>query len=370
MDSKSRIVILCESYPSIAYTLYRITNEKSGVSVSIYITALKDMYRLFQIINEKVFNNDLELIYYPRYEANWVKTKGIKRLFNIFGGILGERRYIKQFYHRHFAGLENTEILFSSPGYSGAKIYVLNRLSKKNKIIYIDPGPPYMVRYSPRSLRDIATLLFYKMVYGKDTQLGQYPPQNPWSTGLPLMTESFMKNSVDSVIDWSNREQIMEDFAWEKYRVFDTGNYKVMYFHQDLVGGYVPDRDTFKQELNSVFDIIRRYYPEREIARKYHPDHELNKDVIEIGQELPAYIPAELLYNEKVQIYLGISSNAIVSVRCGQAISLIDLISFKSDKVKEGQKERLIRASRSEILFPSSLEELERMIIDISGRKL
>ena len=38
--------------------------------------------------------------------------------------------------------------------------------------------------------------------------------------------------------------------------------------------------------------------------------------------------------------------------------------------VQYGDKERLIKKSRSEILFPSSLEELERIIVNISGKNL
>lgn len=368
MDNKSRIVILCEAYRSIDYPLYRLENEKRDVPVTIFITALKDLYQLFQVLNEKVFNNSLELIYYPPYAPKWVEAKGIKRLLYILPDILRERRHLKQFYNRHFARLEDATIIFSSPGYSGAKIYVLRRLTKRNRLIFRDPGPPYMSRYSPRSIHDIATLLIYKMIYGKDVQLGQFPPVNPWSKGFPLIPDSFMENSVDSVIDWSNRAEIMKDFAWEKFRVFDTGDYKVIYFHQDWVGRYVPDRDTFSRELHSIFDIVLRHFPEKEIARKYHPGHEFNKDVIEVGEELPTYIPAQLLYNEKVQFYLGISSSAITNVRGGQVISIIDLISFNSDELRARFKERLIKNSRSEIFFPSSLEELDRIISSVSGK--
>jgi hypothetical protein len=266
--------------------------------------------------------------------------------------------------------MEDADIMFPSPGYSGAKIYFLQKLSKRNRLIFLDPGPPYMGRYFPRSIRDIATLFYYKMVYGKEVQLGQYPAVNPWDKGFPLIPDSFMKNSIDSVIDWSNRAEIMEDFAWEKFRVFDTDDYKVIYFHQDLVGRYVPDRDTFSRELNSIVDVVLRYFPEREIARKYHPGHEFNKDVIQIGEELPVYIPAEFLYSEEIQIYFGISSNAIANVRGGQAISLIDLISFEPADVRERAKKRLINTSRSTVFFPKTLEELERMIINITGKTL
>jgi hypothetical protein len=370
MDNKRKIVILCESYPSIAYTLYRLTNENGNIQAKIFFPTLKDLYRFFQVINKKVFNDNLELIYFPKYVRKWAKTSGIKKILYILPDILGERRHLRQFYNRHFALLEDADVLFPSPGYGGAKIYVLKALSRRNRLIFLDPGPPYMGRYSPRSIRDIAILLVYKIIYGKDIQIGQFPRVNPWSKGFPLVPDSFMKNSIHSFIDWSNRDEIMEDFDLERFRVFDTGDYKVIYFHQDFIGRYVPDRDTFSRELNNIFDVVVRYFPEKEIARKYHPGRELNKDVIEVGEELPAYIPAEFLNNGKTQIYLGISSTSITNVRRGQAISLIDLISFNSDKLRERFKERLIKASRSEILFPSSLEELERVISNISGKTL
>ncbi|GAI57097.1 unnamed protein product, partial [marine sediment metagenome] len=121
MSNKNRIVILCESYSSIAYVLYRLTNEDSDVPATIFFTALKDLYHLFQVINEKVFNNSLELIYYPQYEPTRVEAKGIKKLLHILPDILGERRHLKQFYNRYFARMEGADIMFPSPGFSGAK---------------------------------------------------------------------------------------------------------------------------------------------------------------------------------------------------------------------------------------------------------
>lgn len=371
MNNIRHIVILCEAYRSIDYPLYILENKLIDAPVTIFITGLKDLYYLFQIINEKVFNNSLELIYYPQYKRRLTEARGIKKLLYYLPDILGERRHMKQFYNKYFAQLEDATVMFSTPGYTGIKIYVLRRLRKKNKLVYRDTGGLFhMGKRSPRSLREIATLLYYKIVYGIETQLGQFPSVNPWSTGFPLMPDSFMKNSVNNVIDWSNRSEIMADFPWEKYNIFDTSEHKVIYFHQDWVGRYVPDRDIFSRELNDIFNVLLRHYPEEEIARKYHPGHELNKDVIEIGEELPMYIPAQILYSDKVQIYLGISSSSIVNVRGGQAISIINLISLNDENIRERYKERLIRDSRTQILFPKSLEELEQILINLGKSRL
>src|SRR4030042_5534789 len=140
MDNKKRLVILCESYASILYPLYRLANETSDIPVTIFIPTLKDLYQLFLTMNEKVYDNKLELIYYPPYTQKWMKTKGIKRLLYLLPGILEERRHLKRFYNKYFTRLKGADVMFSSPAYSAAKIYSLRRLNKKNKIIFIDPG--------------------------------------------------------------------------------------------------------------------------------------------------------------------------------------------------------------------------------------
>lgn len=368
MDNKNRRVILCESYASIAYVLYKYENEKVDAPVTVFITTLEDLYRLFQVLNEKVFDNSLELIFYPKYKQRWAEAKGIKKLLYILPDALGERRYLRQFYNKHFGQLKGADVFFPSPGYSGAKIYILGKLSKRNRIIYINPGPPYMAGYFPRNLKEMLLLFLYKILYGRNVQLGQYPPEDPWSKGFALARDSFMRRSVDSVIDWSDRDAIMENFPWEKYSVFDTGEHKVIYFHQDWVDRYVPDRDMFSRELNDVLNVVMRYYPEKEIARKYHPQHEFNKDVIEVGDEIPIYIPAELLYNDRVEVYLGISSTAITNVRGGQSISLLKIISLNDESIRNRFIERLVNNSRTEILFPESLEELDEILARISGK--
>lgn len=361
--ASQRVVLLCESYASIAYTLYWLERADKTSQVTIFLANLNDLYLLFQDINKKVFNGNLKLIYYPKYESMRSKAKGLGKILYIFRDILGEKSYLKQFHDKHFAGLKDAEVFFSSPGYSGVKAYILQKLSKRNKLIFVDPGPPYMGKYYPRTIRDIVVLLTYKMIYGKNVELGQFPGVNPWDKDFPLLKDSFMKSSVKKVIDWSERDEIMKTFPWEKFRVLYPKTHKVIYFHQDLVGRDVPDRHLFSRRLNDIFNIILRYYPENEVARKYHPAHELNKDVITIGEEIPAHIPAQLLYSDGVEIYLGITSIAIVNVRgVGKTISLLNLIEFKSDKLKAQQKEWLKKISRTEILFPSSMEEFERIV--------
>jgi len=178
---RSRVVILCESYGDLPYVLYKIETESMEVPITIFITALSDLLLLLQDINEKVYNNRLELIYYPPYS---IRRGGVKRLQYIIPDILGERRHLKQFYNRYFRELYHAEVFYQSAGYTGVKIYTLTRMQKNNKLIYVDPGYPYMGKYSPRSLRDFALLIYYKVLYGKNTTIGQFPVSQPVDTGF------------------------------------------------------------------------------------------------------------------------------------------------------------------------------------------
>ena len=159
------IVIFCESYSSLAYTLYCLTNENGYTTATIFIPVLEDLFHLMEDLNEYVFDNKLNIVYYKNYVPRWTQRNGMKRLLYIVPDIIAERRYLRQFFNSYFARVENADIMFPSPGYNGAKIYVLKRLSKKNRLVFVDPGGPlYMGKYFPRSIRDIAVLMIYKMV--------------------------------------------------------------------------------------------------------------------------------------------------------------------------------------------------------------
>ena len=108
-----------------------------------------------------------------------------------------------------------------------------------------------------------------------------------------------------------------------------------------------------------------KYFPENEVALKYHPGSGESETALPFGTRLPDFIPAEFLYSDKVKMYLGISSMALANVERGLAVSLIDLISFKDDKTRKQLKNVLIQWSHSEILFPQSLDEFERIVANL-----
>jgi hypothetical protein len=161
--------------------------------------------------------------------------------------------------------------------------------------------------------------------------------------------------------------EMMKNFDFSQFRIFDTDNYSIIYFDDGLIeGGYVRDREVFRRELSEIFNILAKYFPEKEIARKYHPGYGSDKTLIKIGDVLSDFIPAELLYNDNVKMYLSAFSFSLANVEKGLAVSLADLITLKDEETKNQLRQILITMSKSKILFPKSLDEFERIVSEVA----
>ena len=115
---------------------------------------------------------------------------------------------------------------------------------------------------------------------------------------------------------------------------------------------------------------LSKYFSEDEIAFKCHPGSSNDNGLIKIGTELPSFVPAEMLYSDNVKMYLTVSSYSIVNVEKGLAVSLVNLISFKDDITRSNRKQILIQNKKSKILFPESLDEFERILMNLKEQEI
>ena len=357
-------VIFSENYTSIDTTLYLATRNSHTDPVTIVIPGNYALFKFFQVINERVFHDTLNLIYFEPYRARRATAKGVKKVFHVLPDIIKERRHLKEIYSRYFAELKGYELFFFSRGFSGIKFYLLKKLSKRNTLVYVSHAPPNippMSQYTPTNIIDLARLIILKLSYGRDIAIGKFY----YMKGLAYMPDRFMEKEVDRVINWDERNEMMKDFDLSRFKVFDVGNYDVLYFGHDIGLDTVADRDMLEKEFTNIFNILTKHFPENRIARKHHPMHNKDKTMVQTGDALPDYIPAEFLYSEKVKVYLSPYSLSIANVPGGTAISILDLIPVNSNKRRNQIKELLIKQSRTEILFPKSLDEFKRILIDI-----
>ena len=97
----NKIVILCENYLSIPRTLYLVTQNYHDSQVTVVISRLHDLFKFFQVINEKVFHNTINLVYLAPYDLQRATAKGIiKKAFHVLPDIIGERRYLRKIFIR------------------------------------------------------------------------------------------------------------------------------------------------------------------------------------------------------------------------------------------------------------------------------
>jgi len=83
--------------------------------------------------------------------------------------------------------------------------------------------------------------------------------------------------------------------------------------------------------------------------------------------EIPKYIPAELLYNNIRKNVISVCSNALITASQLQhlkAISLLDIVEWFDESNKKYFKDYLIKESKKKIIFPQSFSELKRIISD------
>ena len=259
------------------------------------------------------------------------------------------------------------EVYFLSRGYNGNKYYLLKKLSRNSKLIYIPPkGPPEMSRYLPKSLRDVATLVLYKLRYGMNMQLGQFYT----TTGFPWIPDSFIKGCVSRIVSAEERDEMANNLDYGRFRVFNAGNFQVVYFDDNSINaGLFKDIRIFLRELATVFSIVNKHFPGKdEVAYKYHPGYDGEDFLTGTGTQIPSYIPAELVYNESIKVYLSVFSRSIANVESGLTVSIAELVTFKSESERRIYKEDIRKVSKSEIIFPETLEEFEKILVDTQKR--
>ena len=359
----SKTVIIAGSYPQIKNALYLATHSRSDGPITIVIPGHHDLFKFFQAINEKVFHNTIKLIYFERYQGRRANAAGLRQAFYVLPDIIGERRYLEGIFNKYFAELEGAEIFFSSRCFCPYTFYLLKRLNQGNKLIHItDPSMDGRVveKFTPKNIIELASLMISKLIYGLDITKGRVLSMN-----FPCMSDKFFNREVDRVIGREERNEMMQGFDLSQFKIFDTGNYSVIYFDEGLTESNYISQDTFRSEMAEIFRIILKHFPEKEIARKYHPGYPGDKTIIHAGDVFPDFIPAELLYSDNVKMYLSGFSFAIANVEKGLAVSIADLITLKDEKFKNHLREVLIQNSKSKILFPKSLDEFERILIDL-----
>ena len=195
----SKTVIFAGSYPQIKNALYLATHSCSDGPITIVIPVHHDLFKFFQAVNERVFHNSINLIYFEPYRARRGTAKGLKKVFYVLPDIIGGRRYLKEIFDKYFTELNRSEIFFSSRCFCPYTFYLLKRLSKRNKLIHIcDPSMDgrEVKKFTSKNIIDWASLIISKLIYGLDITKGRILSMN-----FLCMSDKFFNREVDRVIE-------------------------------------------------------------------------------------------------------------------------------------------------------------------------
>ena len=106
------VVIFCEAYPHIKDALYVATHECHDCLITIVTIGKRDLLEFFKMVNEELFSNTINIVYFETYQGGRVKGSKIKRVFHVLPDIIRERRYLNVIYNKYFAGLRGARVFF------------------------------------------------------------------------------------------------------------------------------------------------------------------------------------------------------------------------------------------------------------------
>src|SRR3990170_4805752 len=112
-DNVKEIIISANSYLQYKNTLYLVTQGYRKYPITI-LTPNHDLFRFFSVINEKVFNGEITLIYFDNFQPDPRRktARDLSKIFYILRDIIRERRYLKDTFNKYLAGIAGCDFFF------------------------------------------------------------------------------------------------------------------------------------------------------------------------------------------------------------------------------------------------------------------
>ena len=245
-------------------------------------------------------------------------------------------------------------------------IFFLRKLYKNNNVIHIqDPAcDVYDISDGkPKNFKSLIRLLYFKALFGKDYAYGE--TGRVGFKSFYKISEKFYNKILSKKILKNERDKIQKGFQLTKFSIKKYSNLKALYFDKDVVKDNLCRDEVFQKEINDIFKIINEYFCSDEIGRKYKPNRttNYNKSRIKIGKVIPDHYPAEILYNDNIDVYFGVTSIALSNIPRGLVISLVYLLTFEDQKKRDGSIHNQEKRKRGKIIhYPKTLNELRFLL--------
>jgi len=248
--------------------------------------------------------------------------------------------------------------------------YLAKKLSKKGVVYYRNPHdreiniykPP---RYKPIFFRGEILRIFLKIVFGLDLMYYEYN-NNPT---LGVDDKFFKKyNIVEYLPSVSSIELDLDTIKKSKssYKEYDNVIIDDLAPLENITK-FDSTKKLYEKLFNLPIDFAFKKHP---IPTPIMPENQLSKSYYKIFkhlEEIPRYIPAELLCNNIKRSVISIHSVTLITASQLphlKAISLLELVDWYHESYKKEFKNYFIKNSENKIIFPNSFEELKEILLN------
>ena len=352
------MVVFVQSYPNLINTLYLLSNSFIYEKVTVYVINNINLYK-FLNITKKHFKKKIEITLIKQKEILFISIYDfIKSFINIKLSINEISSSINS---------KNCDIFFFSKAFTTLGFCLIKNIKKQNKLIHVpDPGcDVYQLSDSkPNGLKQLIILSVYKALYGRELVFGY--------AGKELNTEFFFKISdnyfyknVNLFLTIKERKKLQHNFTLDSFIDDNQKKFRVIYFDKDMLKDNLCDKTLYKDELTAIFKILKKHINKDDLAKKYKPGRttNLNKLNINYGSLVDDFIPAELLINSNVKVYLGMTTMAMANIKSGNIISLVNLVTYLDPLKKQRSIDNLEKRKKTTVYYPNTLIEFENLLV-------
>ena len=354
------MLILAQSYPHVKNVLYLIDRYiNDATEIKLLVFQNRYLFDFFNEINNDHFNSQLNINFIPKY-------KDVTKYTFLKFSLLPEKLFLYNIYNKYLKNDTSKTVYFFSKSFTDYGYYFLKNLHRNNKIIHIqDPGcDVYSITDGkPDDFKSLFKLIYAKLLLGRHIVYGDTGRKR--FHNIFTISDKYYNKIVKKTILQEERDDLQKYFSLAKYGISKYRNLKVIYFDKDVVKDGLCDDEIFQREIKEIFDVITVFVPSNLIGKKYKPNRttDYNKDRLKIGNVIPDHIPAELLYNENIAIYFGMTSIALANIEKGNVISLAYLITFFDPQMRERSVQNQEKRKKGKkIYYPKSLNELRTLL--------
>ena len=335
----NKVLFFCHAPADVQFIISQIEQNKEK-EISVIVINVENIYRFFQNINLHL--NKLLFISYRQIN--------FKNPFQL----LSERKRLRHYYRQNLEEFKDAEVFFYTLGYDWISFYFLKKLAINNKVSCVDYSKHKIKRISKLSSPQWFNRFVISIITGMKLDY-------VLRTDINVAILKFNINSygIKTTEPYLNREYFKK-YTY-KYPDIKAPSVLILDPNVDKYDIYV----SYEARMKVILDIIKDagYH----IYVKSHPrlGHSTLIETYATGI-LTGEIPSEFLDVSDFTLAIKIDSYSVFAAHNNNVWSIIDLIEYVSDDLKQVYRKFIQENDNNNLQFFESLEELKTMLNKLS----